>query len=70
MNSSLISRINTKTVTKLVLVVEILAISILHTVKSSNENKPSDTSQQEVKISTPGKNYSTGSNITWARNQN
>jgi hypothetical protein len=38
--SPFFSVINTKTVTKLVLLGEILAISILHTIKSTQESKP------------------------------
>ena len=69
MNSSLFSRINTTTVTKLILVAEILAISILHTVKSNHEQKQADVSIQQVG-NYPSKNLGSTGNITLANNQN
>ena len=69
MNSSLFSRINTTTVTKLVLIAEILAISILHTVKSNHEQKQADVSSQQVG-NYPSKNLGSTGNITLANNQN
>ena len=69
MNSSLFSRINTTTVTKLILVAEILAISILHTVKSNHEQKQADVSNQQVG-NYPSKNLGSTGNITLANNQN
>ena len=70
MNSSLTGRINTKTVTKLVLLVEILAISILHTVKASNEKQPSHTSTQQGKMITLDKPYGVSGNVSFTSNRN
>ena len=70
MNSTIISRINTKTVTKLVLLAEILAISILHTVKASNEKQSPQTFQQQVKNIPFDKPYTVSGNISFTHNQN
>jgi hypothetical protein len=70
MNSYLFSRINTSTVTKLVLVAEILAISILHTVKSNHVNRSTRDAKQEVGIYKVNKKLGPGKNITLANNDN